>query len=283
MVHDLERKSCLSFQDRCSLEDYLNARTKYHARRVASFCDYLAFRRQNCSKVTQLDLKDVTRWPQEMAPLLSLDVHVLKDTFIKVGTMNKNPELPVQGVLLTCRIGNVKARKGVLDLLFQLEKDSLCEYLLVVALDKDEADSKLAKDFVEGLERYFARRTKNRLFVIENPVFPSDSFPICHVWHSMAEKAWLEGASWVVLLGDDVSLDCPFHYRAIYRCFLTLHKEKGFPQWFGCPWFNDTTFSGFPTFPVIGAEHYKIFGGLIPQERNHRFCNQDLDPYLQRM
>jgi len=99
----------------------------------------------------------------------------------------------------------------------------------------------------------------------------------------MAEVAWSRGASWVILLGDDVVIDCPFHYRAIYRAFLQLSEDLGCPFGFGCPWLNDVTFPGFPTFPVIGKEHKKIFGGLIPRHRCDSFCNQDLDPYLQRL
>jgi hypothetical protein len=54
-------------------------------------------------------------------------------------------------------------------------------------------------------------------------------------------------------------------------------------SFFGCPWFNDKGFPGFPTFPIIGRDHYHIFGGLIPEEHKDIFVNQDLDPYLQRM
>lgn len=55
------------------------------------------------------------------------------------------------------------------------------------------------------------------------------------------------------------------------------------PFGFGCPWWNDSTFPGFPTFPVVGKAHFEIFGGLIPEHRRKAFVNQDLDPYLQRL
>jgi glycosyltransferase involved in cell wall biosynthesis len=99
----------------------------------------------------------------------------------------------------------------------------------------------------------------------------------------IGEEEWSRGASWVVLLGDDVVIHCPFHYRAIYRAFLQISEDLGCPFGFGCPWFNDISFSGFPTFPIIGREHVNIFGGLMPQHRRNSFCNQDLDPYLQRL
>jgi hypothetical protein len=99
----------------------------------------------------------------------------------------------------------------------------------------------------------------------------------------MATKAWSKGASWVMLLGDDVRIQSHTHYRAIYRAFLDIENELGCPFGFGCPWFNDVTFAGFPTFPVVGREHMNIFNGLIPSHRMDRFVNQDLDPYLQRL
>jgi Glycosyl transferase family 2 len=84
-------------------------------------------------------------------------------------------------------------------------------------------------------------------------------------------------------LGDDVQVDCPFHYRATYRAFLDVSKRLGCPLFFGCPWWNDTTFPGFPTLPFVGRAHYEIFGSLIPRHRIGGFVNQDLDPYLQRL
>jgi hypothetical protein len=85
-----------------------------------------------------------------------------------------------------------------------------------------------------------------------------------------------------IVLGDDISIECHYHYRIICRTFLDIQK-LGHPLWFGCPWFNDRTFPDFPTFPIVRRLHKNIFNGLIPENRRSSFCNQDLDPYLQRL
>jgi len=113
---------------------------------------------------------------------------------------------------------------------------------------------------------------------------PADSvLHLCPIWQSMAVKAWQEGADWVVLLGDDIHVHCPYHYRAIYRSFLEISERLKVPFGFGSPWWNDTTFPRFPTFPCVGKAHFEIFGGLIPGHRQDAFVNQDLDPYLENL
>ena len=80
-------------------------------------------------------------------------------------------------------------------------------------------------------------------------------------------------------------MECPFHYRAIYRYFLDNQSKFKLPTdaFFGCPWFNDQGFQGFPTFPIIVREHFHIFGSLIPMKHKELFITQDLDPCLQRI
>jgi len=99
----------------------------------------------------------------------------------------------------------------------------------------------------------------------------------------MATVAWENGADWAVLLGDDIEIKCSHHYRAVYRTFLDIAERLQVPFGFGCPWFNDITFPGFPTFPCVGKTHYELYGGLIPEQRRTNFINQDLDPYLNRL
>ena len=101
---------------------------------------------------------------------------------------------------------------------------------------------------------------------------------ICQIWASTTEHAWNNEASWVIFLGDDIRVECPFHYRAMYRYFLDNQVKFDLSQdkYFGCPWFNDDGFKGFPTFPIVGKEHFRIFGGLIPDERKYMLINQDL-------
>lgn len=283
--HDLESKANLSFVDRSNLEMLLRTRSQAHARRVKSFVEYCEARPDEKMYLTLLPLEKVKTWPDTITALLGLDKKVVSDALHKTGARNQNPPLPIQGVLLTFRISSEQGKAGVELLLLQLEEDSLCEYLLVIAIDQDEADTTQATAFLQALQTKHQSRLQGRLHVLQNPhpVDPDETFPVCQVWHAMAGTAWKEGASWVVLLGDDVSVECPVHYRVIYRSFLSLHEIVKLHLWFGCPWFNDVKFPGFPTFPVVGAEHYKVFGALIPSHRIQNFCNQDLDPYLRRL
>jgi glycosyltransferase involved in cell wall biosynthesis len=277
VIHDLERKVGLNFQDRERLSRLLSDRFLKHADKVDSLLRYCQGRPH--IQVTVLRLDEFESWPLLLEPVLGIDDNEkVLDAFRHVHS-NPNPSLPIQGVLLTLRISDKTAREGVMALLSQLERDPLCQYLVVLALDQDERTIPIAAAFCQELE---SRPRMKGLHILENQPTAADPFPICRVWHNMAEKAWREGASWVVLFGDDVTVHCSFHYRAIYRCFLDQQEKFGC-SWFGCPWFNGETFPGFPTFPVIGAAHYTIFDGLIPKHRIHSFCNQDLDPYLQRL
>jgi glycosyltransferase involved in cell wall biosynthesis len=196
------------------------------------------------------------------------------------GKQNASPTLPVEGILLTLRLNpdpDIQSR-AVLNLLDKLEEDALCNHLVVLALDRDDAETQAAED----LKAMLSDRCSAHF--ITNPVqHPSSPFPICEVWNNMGSVAFENGADWVVLLGDDVDVRCPFHYRAFYRSFLDISARVGVPFGFGCPWWNDETFPGFPTFPVVGKTHYKIFGSLIPPYRDGLFVNQDLDPYLFRL
>jgi glycosyltransferase involved in cell wall biosynthesis len=272
--HDLERKAgFLDSVERTNLEQYLRKRWKDHTARFDAL--------ERTLVLTSLRIGAVESWSNVLSPILDVSKVSVDEAVFKTGIQNQNPPLPMQGILVTFRLKNAQ---GIHDLLDQIEADPLCRYLLVVALDHDEKDSSEAIDFVRRIKRDRSAKMTGGLHILRNePKSENGIFPICQVWHAMANEAWDKGANWVVLLGDDVSVDCTFHFRAIYSCFLQLQKDFGFPKWFGCPWFNDKTFPGFPTFPVIGSEHRKIFGGLIPENRRDEFVNQDLDPYLQRL
>ena len=273
--HDLEKKAgFLDALDRSNLERYLRDRLKNHASRVKDWESTCKF------ALTNFPIGKVESWSSKLAPILNLSEDAVEKAVLETGVRNKNPPLPIQGILVTFRLKNAQ---GIYNLLDQVEADPLCRYLLVVALDHDEADSSEAKKFVDRIRQDHSAQMLGLYILRNQPVMKNGIFRICQAWHSMANKAWENGADWVVLLGDDVSLDCPFHFRAIYSQFRQLHNDFGFPMWFGCPWFNDKTFPGFPTFPVIGKVHYEVFKGLIPEHRIDLFHNQDLDPYLQRL
>ena len=118
--------------------------------------------------------------------------------------------------------------------------------------------------------------------IIENePLKGNTAIPICKIWNNLAQCAWNYGCDWVIFLGDDLQIEARSHYRALYRAYLDLKEEKGYPMFLGCLYANDQTFPRFPTFPVIGRVHQSVFNQLIPHHRS--FINQDLDPYLHRI
>lgn len=267
--HDLERKCNLNFKEKASLEHYLRERAKQHSKALMKLP----------IEVTSLPLEDSSKWPSILQSLF--DRHGLvfngswKESFDQSGIQNSSPALPTEGILLTLRL-DTGSVMDVGQLLDGLKEDAICNFIVVLAIDEDEAGGDFARDLIEKIETYA------KVTCITNP--PKEPpFPICDVWNRMATKAFELGADWVVLLGDDIKIDCPFHYRAFYRAFLDISVEIGCPFGFGCPWWNDITFPGFPTFPAVGRIHYDIFGSLIPKHRTGKFVNQDLDPYLQRL
>lgn len=129
---------------------------------------------------------------------------------------------------------------------------------------------------------------------------------VCHVWRELAQVAWNEGASFTILLGDDVRLLSPDWASEIKREFRelhasafqhdeaatsprgsrTLHKHGGAavsrlegiegPVGFGVVCFKDDRSPGFPGFPVLHRTHREIFPEIIPTA----FVNQDADPWI---
>jgi GT2 family glycosyltransferase len=278
--HDLERRVELTKNDSDDLEATLCRRW--------NTCAEAFNRRPSFLKVIELPLGDIqTNWATSLSRMpVSFSQDDWQQALQTVGRANSSPPLPIEAILLTLRIGigtqhanTVRTRVG--KLLDTVETDRLCRYMLVLAIDDDEYDSGEAQELQNALSR---RPRLGGVHVLRNPPRESsEPFRICHVWHEMAAEAWKRGASWVMLLGDDVQILSRAHYRAIYRAFLDIQRKLGCPFGFGCPWFNDVTFPGFPTFPVVGKEHMNIFAGLIPLHRMNCFVNQDLDPYLQRL
>lgn len=278
IIHNLEHLVQLSYEERSDLESMLRTRYRNH-------CVVM----QNFHKTIQLlPIDMIDQWPRLMNVYLW---HELIDDdpidwikcFHEAGHQNQNPELPLEAILLTLRLGvDPKYACDRVDrLLTAIEEDSLCRFMLVVALDDDEARSTNALILKEMITNH--SRIEAVYYLTNKPRRSNEPFPICQIWNEMACVSYEKGADWVMLLGDDIKINCPFHYRAFYRSFLNISKSRGLPFGFGCPWWNDEGFRGFPTFPVVGKMHYKIFGSLIPSARRSSFVNQDLDPYLQRL
>lgn len=241
--HDLEAFCGLSFEERVALPNSLRERAELHSRAL-----------QRISKAlpcTILPLENQHKWATLLqgCQLKGWNSGKWNDAFSHVGKANSNPALPMEGILLTMRVNQGKKAEDIRDavekLLSGLENDELCRYLVVLALDDDEVSTQEARMLIETITGH------SKCLVLSNPIVSRDEpFPICQSWDMMAEEAWKHGADWVVLLGDDIEIKTPFHYRAIYRAFLDL-SQRGFPMFFGCPWWNDENFPGFPTFPIM--------------------------------
>ena len=185
-------------------------------------------------------------------------------------------KMPILAVLLTYR--HDTGILGVRALIEKLQEDQLARVFLVIATDIGD-QSGLSFDYTE-----LEGGCVEKVIHLVNQKFEGPSFPICKIWNRMACEAFNAGATWCVLLGDDVILESPDYYRRIYRCFMDIRQKFmcKVPLGFGCCYFNDKSFPNFPTFPVIGRVHLEIMDGeLYP--KHHVFINQDLDPYIQRL
>lgn len=284
VIHDLERQSELSFEERSKLENDLRHRAIQHQRHVRDLCSVIF--------VTLLPLSNNIQdvWSHILPAATDASAVSWAKALNDVGICNANPSLPIAGILVTmrlqCRTREEGATSSIKKLLDGIEKDQLCHYMLVLGIDADERNSESASMVIQHLNEHMESTPQmHSLHLVTNPPRQShdEPFGICKVWDKMAVKAWENGADWVMLLGDDVEITCPFHHRAFYRSFLDISKHVNVPFGFGCPFWNDTSFPGFPTFPCVGKIHYKIFGGLIPEHRRETFVNQDLDPYLHNL
>jgi glycosyltransferase involved in cell wall biosynthesis len=97
---------------------------------------------------------------------------------------------------------------------------------------------------------------------------------VCRIWNHLAGQA---NNDFIVLLGDDIKLIDNGWKQDIERKFIEIHDNNpGLPFGAACVAFNDISFKGFPTFPVIHRFHLTTFQTLLPQQ----FINQGGDPYL---
>lgn len=273
VVHDLERQVELSLEERAELESNLRARAYQHQRRVLDLSGLV--------ELLPLTGNIYETWPDILSNISTSSVASWRNALSQVGVCNSNPPLPIEGILLTMRLGNAVYEK-IAKLLSCIEEDVLCKYLLVLAIDEDEFDTDAARELIKKLQsRAILRQQMQSLHIVMNPAQPpGEPFAVCKAWDSMAKEAWNKGADWVVLLGDDIEINCPFHYRAFYRTFLDISHRLGLPFGFGSPFWNDCSCPGFPSFPCVGRVHHDIFQALIPKHRQESFVNQDLDPYI---
>jgi len=105
---------------------------------------------------------------------------------------------------------------------------------------------------------------------------------VCAIWRKLARTAWevssdTSGNAYFVLMGDDIKLQSEGWMSSIHDEFGRISQESALPLGFGCVAFEDQSFPGMPTFPVVHKLHLDIFAGEVVPEI---FLNQDGDPFL---
>jgi glycosyltransferase involved in cell wall biosynthesis len=279
-VQNLEQKAGLNALNRSDLATNLHKRAEEHQRKVRML--------QSLGHISLLPLEKINSgdWSGTLSSIHDRSELDWSKAIETAGTCNPNPSLPVEGILLTMRIGEereaTETTACVERLLDRIEEDIICRYVVVLGIDEDEECSSGANQLVAMIKSRIGSQMLSFLLIVNRKDGGNKPFPICSVWDEMAKVAWENGADWVVLLGDDVEIQCSYHYRAIYRAFLDIQERLDVP-FFGCPWWNDTSFPNFASFPCVGKAHYEIYEGLIPKDRRCMFTNQDLDPYLHRL
>jgi glycosyltransferase involved in cell wall biosynthesis len=282
VVNDLEAKANLNDRERGDLKDLLRARARLHAMALDPHV------------VRTLALEEMDKWPRRLEKHLKpvgeehkqhhhhhhheLTHVTWEDALHRAGHRNPGPRLPLEGVLLSLRIGSAfHFLVERVDLLMKdLMRDRLCNMMFILAFDQDEAGTPMAEQLMELVRKHCP------VHQITSPERdPYSPFPLCHVWDEMATEAFEKGCDWVMLLDDETKIDCAYHYRAFYRSFIDISNRLNCPFGFGCPSWNGGSYKGSMMFPVIGRVHLDIYGSLIPSNRKDAFVNKDLGAYLQ--
>jgi hypothetical protein len=137
--------------------------------------------------------------------------------------------------------------------------------------DNDEGRERIRNDFLQNIP---AMPSSNISFHSLKSKFRGK---LCYIWNYLANEAISKDCDFFVFVGDDIKFETVGWKTEIENEFTTIALENQLPYGFGCVCFRDTSFSVFPTFPVIHRLHLEIFHQeLFPSV----FINQHGDPYL---
>ena len=210
IVNALEEKAGLTVEQRERLEHSLRKRAEQHRQKILLL--------NSLGKINILKLSKINdQWPQILCQLSSSTF--TKDKWARVlrrtGRQNANPNLPIEGILLTMRLSKKKI-ESIETLLNKIEIDSLCSYLVVFGIDADQEETDAATELIQNLKSRvrYEKAGMQSFHVLTNPerASPSDPFQLCKIWNNLAIKAWENKADWVLLLGDDIDIKCQYHY-----------------------------------------------------------------------
>ena len=137
----------------------------------------------------------------------------------------------------------------------------------IVGIDEGDGvfDSQMAREKIIGL-----LPSSVRFVSIRQKMFGK----VCRIWSHLGGEAKHD---FIVLLGDDIELlDAGWKLDIERKFEETRCKNPCLPFGAACVAFNDISFQGFPTFPVVHRFHLETFKSLLPRQ----FVNQGGDPYL---
>jgi hypothetical protein len=138
----------------------------------------------------------------------------------------------------------------------------------IVGIDEGDNvfDSQAAREKVESI----LKPCNVRFVSVHQRMFGK----VCRIWSHLGGHAKHD---FVVLMGDDIELLDKGWKQTVERRFTKIHHQNpDLPFGAACVAFNDVSFPGFPTFPVVHRFHLKTFKALLPRQ----FVNQGGDPFL---
>lgn len=131
---------------------------------------------------------------------------------------------------------------------------------LFIGVDEDDPGWRSCKQAIDKLG--LAMPYEVKLFPSVKPAI------ICPIWASLALTAYRAGCAYLVLWGDDVSVEPTSWFRTV--------KERLSPSDHACVAPMDMNDPSLATFPIVTRAHFDLFGSLF----SPAFINQDADPYL---
>jgi len=97
---------------------------------------------------------------------------------------------------------------------------------------------------------------------------------VCRIWSHLGGQAKHD---FIISLGDDIKLLDKGWKQDVEQRFVDMqYKNSKLPFGAACVAFNDVSFPGFPTFPVVHRFHLNTFKTLLPRH----FVDQGGDPFL---
>ena len=158
------------------------------------------------------------------------------------------------------------------------------ECVLFIGVDDDDpvfAHASMETFWAQAFPEY----SKNGHIIVDH-FAPTSPPAVCAIARALAQRALKFGptqCTMLALLGDDVSISPKRDWlTSVRRGFkeinerLLVENDLNVPVGFGVVCLPDSTFIGFPSFPIVGRPHFEAFDNLLSPVA---FVNQDADPF----